>query len=481
MQKKLISIVSTILVSASLVACGGGSTTTPAEGSLTILAYNGGYGIEWLQDICDEFTNRTGIIATPYTDATILEKMDTQLNNKQSEYDIFMSHGLNWQNYANRGLLANLDDLYDSTVDGVKFKDRFTNGAAELSRYEGKDKDGNAVGEHYYKVAFTQGAGGLVYNSSMFEKYHWSVPTTYAELVELCSKIVSDTNGAVKPFTWAGSGESRDYYWDYLIYEWWAEMDGAEAIEEWLEFKGSDGTYSKGYENFDPDGKFKNFKEAYKMWYDLVALHPEYSIENAQATTLLTAQVKFFDGEAAMMPYGQWAKKEIEMAMGEDFEFDVKFMRTPRVSSTSDYYNFMVGFGDSMIIPQNSPNIDAAKEFLKFMSSEYACKKFVEKADGPFLAFDYSNIDMSDLRENSTYIDSMYTILTDSVNVSTATNSPIVVLNSSDAIQPWINNTRYYVDAMDNPNDNTPAIVLKNVYESACNSWSRFCSNAGVK
>lgn len=65
--------------------------------------------------------------------------------------------------------------------------------------------------------------------------------------------------------------------------------------------------------------------------------------------------------------------------------------------------------------------------------------------------------------------------------VEDATNSPLVVLNSGDAIQPWINNTRYYVDAMDNPTDNTPTLVLQRVYQSASDSWARFCSNAGVR
>jgi len=181
-----------------------------------------------------------------------------------------------------------------------------------------------------------------------------------------------------------------------------------------------------------------------------------------------------------MIPYGQWAKKEIEMAMAEDFEFDVKFMRTPRVSKDSKYHNFMVGFGDSMIIPENSPNKEAAKQFLEFMSSDYACKAFVEKAEGPFLSFDYSDIDMSDLRKDP-YIDSMYEIITDSVNFSTATNSPIVVNNSGTEIQPWIANTRYYVDAVGNASANTPDIVFKEVYNTAKEKWPTYCRIAGVQ
>ncbi len=443
------------------------------EGTLAILAYNGGYGTEWLEDICLKFEEETGISVTYATDATILDKMDSQLVDV-SDYDIYMSHGIAWQNYAERGLLANLDDLYESDVGGgKKFKDRFANNPRDYSAY--KNDKGE---EHYYKVAFTQGAGGIVYNIDMFEKNGWTVPETYDELVTLCDQIVAKN---IVPFAWAGSGQNRDYYWDYPIYEWWAEMDGIDNINNWLTFKGADGTYKNGYDNFDPNGKFANFKKAYQMWYDLIAAKPQNSNERAYGTTLSTAQAMFFNQEAAMIPYGQWAKHEIEKAMGKEFTFNIAMMHTPKVKKESKNYNFMVGFGDSMIVPENSPNKESAKEFLKFMSGEYACKAFVEKADGPFLAFDYSTIDMTDLNNSSTYIKSVYDILTESVNFSTASNSPILVLNGDTKVQPWFNNERYYSKALQNPSANTPEEVISKLYDSAKNSWPSLCRTAGVQ
>lgn len=464
-------LLTTLMVS-TIASCGN-KTKPREEGSLAILAYNGGYGTEWLEDICLKFEEETGISVSYATDATILDKMDSQLVDV-SDYDIYMSHGIAWQNYAERGLLANLDDLYESDVGGgKKFKNRFASDPSVYSKY--KNDEGE---EHYYKVAFTQGAGGIVYNIDMFEKNGWTVPETYDELVTLCDKIVA---AGIVPFAWAGSGQNRDYYWDYPIYEWWAEMDGVDKINEWLTFKGADGTYKNGYDNFDPNGKYANFKKAYQMWYDLIAAKPQNSNDRAYGTTLSTAQAMFFNQEAAMIPYGQWAKHEIEKAMGKDFTFDVAMMHTPKVNKDSKNYNFMVGFGDSMIVPENSPNKEAAKDFLRFMSGEYACKAFVEKADGPFLSFDYSTIDMTDLNNSSTYIKSIYDILTKSVNFSTASNSPILVLNGDTKIQPWFNNERYYSAALQKPSANTPDEVMKKLYDSAKNSWPSICRTAGVQ
>ena len=94
-----------------------------------------------------------------------------------------MSHDITWQEFAEQGLLENLDDLYASEVEGTgkTFKERLCAGAEEVSKLD----DG-----HYYKVCYTQGAGGLVYNIDMFKANGWEVPTTYAELKALCQTIV---------------------------------------------------------------------------------------------------------------------------------------------------------------------------------------------------------------------------------------------------------------------------------------------------
>lgn len=474
---------SLMMAGMALASCGGGGQNRE-PGSLAIMFYNGGYGDEWVQTIVDDYMAYSGnsVVATP--DKTISAKAESNLTSKQgSEYDIFISHDLNWQNFADRGLIANLDDLYENgeTVDGEKFSDRVLPEAKKIAKYKGSKDDA----EHYYQVCLTQGAGGFVYNATMFEENNWTVPTTYDELKALCATIANtsrkdDPSKKYIPFTWAaGSAENRDYYWDYPIYEWWAELSGLDAIEKWKSFQGANG-YEDGYKNFDPNGDFAGFKQAYKMWYDLVAMNPTYSNEDPQGTPLTTAQNLFFTGQAAMIPYGQWAKHEIEQAAKSKFSFEVRMMKTPRAKATSDYYNFMVGFGDSIIVAKDSPNLEVAKDFIAYLASKQSCKTFVEKADGPFLAFDYSTIDMTEARQASSYVDSMYKILTECKNFSIASNSPIALANGTIVIQPWIENQRYYGEAIARPEENTPDIVMGKIYQTASESWSTYCRAAEV-
>lgn len=467
-SKSLLALLSVI----TLVSCGGTSTTEEDDtepavtDTLAICAYNGGYGTDWLEQLADDFFAETGILVTTEVDSTIINKMESQL--KTPDYDIYMSHGLYWQDFANRDLLANLDDVYSSTLDdGRTFANTLVDTGAELSRYYNYEKNET----HYYKVPFTQGVGGLVYNVDMFKQYGWSIPTTYDELVTLCATILKDTNNQVTPFAWSGD---RDYYWDYIIYEWWAELAGKEEFQSWMNMSDSNGDYSKGYTNWDASGRGKYFKEAYSMWYNLVAKNPSYSNDSARNTPLATAQSLFFNGKAAMIPYAQWAKKEIEKAQKKEFTFDIAMMKTPTVKKDSTNINFMVGFGDSIIVPKKSPNLANAKKFLQFLAKASSRKTFVEKADGPFLGFTYNDVDMSDIEANDTYIKSIHDILDDSVNVSTASNNPLVVANLDTYLQPWINNVRFYKEASGDPENTNyaPDAVFNTMLKTASDNWN---------
>jgi ABC-type glycerol-3-phosphate transport system substrate-binding protein len=103
-----------------------------------ICVYDGGYGTTWLNDVSASFTEKTGIKVHFDADTSVLDRIESALKDG-GDYDIYMSHGINWQSYAANGWLANLDDLYTSTVDGFSgtFADRLANGAAALSKIAG--------------------------------------------------------------------------------------------------------------------------------------------------------------------------------------------------------------------------------------------------------------------------------------------------------------------------------------------------------
>ncbi len=470
LRKVLMLPLSVLTLACTLASCGGESNVSDNE--LRIVVYDGGYGAEWLDKIAADYEAKTGIKVVADVDSTILDRLEDQLENV-SDYDIYMSHDINWQNFAARGLLANLDDLYTRKVEGYEnttFQDRVIDGAIDYSKAEGKDGE-----THFYKVCYTQGAGGFIYNMDMFKENNWEVPETYQELVKLCKKIndaqiqIEGSRNTVKPFAW--SGTDRQYYWDYIVFEWWAQLAGDAKIEDFKKFASP--------EVYNPATGYKEFIDAYQMWYDLIAINKDNSTADSYSQKLISAQAQFANGEVAMIPYAQWAKKEIKNAVGGTLNFDIAMMQTPKATANATDYNYLVGFGDSMIIPENTPNKELAKDFLAYMATEEACRTFVEKAEGAFLAFDYSNVDLSAIEATDTYIKSVHDKLTKAKGFHLASTNDIAIWNTN-VFMPWIENKYFYQSACSAPNDNTPAIVGADIYKRAQSGWATWARNAGI-
>ena len=478
MNKKFF-ILPLVAVSAFLTlnAC---DDTSRGENELYITVYDGGYGTEWIDQVATDYEEKTGIKVIWNGDQSILDRMQTELENPSS--DIYMSHDISWQKYALSHKIECLDDLYESEVEGTgkTFKQRLCGGAEEVSKLD----DG-----HYYKVCYTQGAGGLVYNKTMFEENGWSIPTTYDELVTLCqtinnAHIATDEPGQyVKPIGW--SGADRQYYWDYIIYEWWAQLGGKMAIDKFKAYLGNDGRYSTGYQVFDPDNNHKEFIQAYQKWYDLIVKNPSFSNSKPQSAKLVSVNSMFANGQVAMIPYAQWAKYEIQQNSGTEFTFDIAMMKTPKISATAQDYNYNVGFGDSIVIPSNIPDESKtkAKDFLRYLAGKEACKTFVDKARGAFLAFDYSIVDLGDLL-NDTYIASVYEKLTTCTNVNVCSMNPVAYINSA-YVMPWINNKYYYNEAFaaygeDNESSYYGSVIGANIYTAARNGWATWVHAASL-
>jgi maltose-binding protein MalE len=481
-NRHMVLAVALLCAAGCLASCGDNSSRASGD-SVWVCVYDGGYGTKWLEDVAAAYTAKTGVKVEYAADATILDRLEGSLRDG-GDYDIYMSHDINWQTYAANGWLANLDDLYASSVDGftnTTFKDRLVSGAADLSKTTGQGD----TEDHYYKVCYTQGAGGFIYNIDMFKTNNWSVPTTYAELQTLCAKILADavpvsasSHDTIVPFAW--SGKDRQYYWDYPVYEWWAQLAGMDKINTWKQFKGPDGKYADGYEMFNPDTYYKEFMQAYQMWWDLIANDSANSYAGSYSGTLSQTQSAFVNGKAAMIPYAQWGKYELtQITDNKKLDFNIGMMKTPKAAATASNVNFMVGFGDSMIIPSNSPNIEKAKDFLKYLATAEACKTFVQDSNGAFLAFDYKNVDLSDLESTDTFVKSVHEKLSDT-NFTIASTNPITY-RTVNKVMPWVNNKYYYADACSKPAENTASTVGAAVYSAAKQGWPTWLSNAGLK
>ncbi|MBQ7164772.1 MAG: extracellular solute-binding protein [Clostridia bacterium] len=403
MKKKIVKFGAVLMALAftltAAFACGKNNGKKPiAPHSLKITFYDGGYGRAWAYKLAEKFTQETGIVIDQETginpSKTTTDDIPNALANG-TDTDIFFSHNIIWEVPASKGQIEPLDDLFAMECDGKTVADRVL---PELLNDCKLKFNGS-----YYKLPWTNGAGGLIYNKVLFDKYGWEVPETYNELVALCetienAKIVANPEAPkaeqvnIKPFAWS----SECYYWDYLVFDWWAQLEGVDSIENLKKLPSAD--------VFDPAKGYK-FPEAVQLWADLVAPHEvngvlrDYSMKDSSGRHYQAAQIDFLNGFAAMMPNAQWL--ESEMRDNIDYEkCEMVLMPAPVVPGAKTdgegnpiRVNYQVGGGDSIIIPACSVNKEEAKQFLRFMMREENAKLFTERTQGVMLGVKYDNLD----------------------------------------------------------------------------------------
>ncbi len=123
----------------TLAGCGGGKRTD--ADSIYICVYDGGYGTAWIETLAEEYTEKTGVKVVAEADESILDRIEDSVSHG-GDYDIYMSHDINWQAYAAQGWLEPLDDVYATEVEGTggkTFAERNLPQNLDYSRVVGDD------------------------------------------------------------------------------------------------------------------------------------------------------------------------------------------------------------------------------------------------------------------------------------------------------------------------------------------------------
>ena len=129
-----------------------------------------------------------------------------------------------------------------------------------------------------------------------------------------------------------------DFYNNALTYDenTWTSDEGKKVLDTIATLVSSDNLWADTVSNANTDGGFK---------------------VNQQAV---------IDGDALFMPNGSWVVGEMANSTPDDYEWGV--MGVPKWSA--DESQSVYTFTEQMWIPADAPNIDLAKEFIKFMYSD---------------------------------------------------------------------------------------------------------------
>lgn len=378
MKKKVVAVMAlsmSLIMGASLGACGGGSESksvsgsgsaansaggnTSDSGNKTITFWNVGtegadkanyeYAIEQF-----EKNSESG-----YT----IENIPTQNDKYKEKLVIAMSSGecpdmyTTWSGgpmneYIDSGYAQPLDDLYEKY--GVR--DRFMEGALEQTSYNGK-----VYGVPVKNIS----VAGIYYNKDLFEEYGVKVPTTLSELEAACDTFLENgvtpftlangpkwtgsmffqclaaRKGGLEPFkkAYAGEGSFEDECFEYA----------GEKIQDWV---------NKGY---FPDG-FNSMSE-----------------DDGQAKQL------FYQETAAMYLTGSWNTATFKTDSddgGGDFYDKIGWFSFPAIDGSDADPSILCGtLGDQFITFNcTDEKLDAAFEFATYMSNDDTVDKIVESS-----------------------------------------------------------------------------------------------------
>jgi multiple sugar transport system substrate-binding protein len=243
--------------------------------------------------------------------------------------DIYCNSVAYLWDHANRGMSANLQPYFDNDLN----PDDYFMELAVVERYPDGTGD-------LYGFPFRWVVGALFYNKQLFDEAGLDYPTddwTYSDVLEAARALTKDTTGDGETDQWGILAGTNHIFLDSLI-----KSNGGQVISD---------DYSRCMLT-EPEAI-----EAIRWMTDLV----EQGVSPSPSVAQGFAQGIFPSGQVAMMVDGSY--QTVPWHQIEDFEWDV--VMQPR--GTVD--RIVYGGPDSLSISRQSPHVEQAWEFLKYMIS----------------------------------------------------------------------------------------------------------------
>lgn len=419
---KLLSFILCCVACLSFFTSCGKSEDNPE--TLYIHINRAGNGDAFVYALAEKFTeiygNKVEINSVPLNEVT---RVKLKAGPKGNNVDLFMSIDqvfdlINMGENAIPGydtIFADLSDVYDSFGyrSDVKVKDFMTKQVYDFYTTGGKQ----------WIIPYVENVVGLVYNEEILKSAGITkLPRTTDELAEVCEVLKAHD---IISFTYPG----RYDYWSNIYTAWWMQYEGKENIDLFFQGKDYDGTYSVNC--YKQPGRLY----ALEVLERLLKPSNGYADRNANTYEFTQAQVNYLEGNAAMMPTGDWLENEMRENF-KDEKLNIKMMRTPVISKLGEKLGIddetlrnIVDFADGAtasrpdvddniietvkkarsclaggtasaqaFIPSYSNAVTLAKNFLKLMYSPLGEEIFLKSTHGLTLPvhYDYTKCDAYD-------------------------------------------------------------------------------------
>ena len=357
MKKKVVrKLMALALVSAMatsmLAGCGSGDDSGKDSGKdadkgseetvLKVAAFEGGNGTQIWEDIAKAFEEshdgvKVELEMSPELDKDLTKAIQNGDVPDVVYYNLGQPSGFT-ETMLKEEAIADISDVFDDEL-----KDKMLDGILD-----GTDAQPYGDGKIYLAPIFYTPTG-FWYNATLVgEGKQYEIPKTWEEFFALGEQAKKDGHAL---FTFPTTG-----YFDATIYAMLAQAGGLDFYNDALKYDANTWTSDEGKKVLDTVAKLvgKDYTQ-------------EDTVSNANADGgFKINQQNVIDGKALFMPNGNWVIGEMAASTPADYEWGM--MGVPKWSE--DESQSVYTFTEQMWVPADAPNMDLAKEFVKFMYSD---------------------------------------------------------------------------------------------------------------
>ena len=439
MKKQVLALLSlaTLFSISGLTGCKGSRVKNTPQ-TLEIYAWNGGYGVEWLNAIIDEFKEQDWV-KEKYPELEVLSPTINDVYSyaasrlsmgTKNTTDLMFTPGA--REFGLSGALVELTDVvYNQKVPGeeVLWKDKID---PSYNKSNEVTNPNDPTDVKYYSISWAGGMNGIIYNETILNSFGIKVPNTTDELIAACATIKANqdnNNGKYnKGYSFIQSYDSYENFDGRLFPQWWAQYETAQGYINF--YSGIDGNrYSKNI--FNQQGR----KYALEVFNDILSYSKGYAAAESARYEFMQAQLLFLQGNGVFHANGDWFDNEMRELAKEIKNMDTfKTMRTPIISelgvklgitdnqlsklidyvdgngslidfdSTTGYTDeevieeitaargiiYSIGPNHQAVIPSHAEAKEVAIDFLRFMATDIALEAYARGTGGSNLPFKYN-------------------------------------------------------------------------------------------
>lgn len=337
--------------------------TTQANGdpvTLKLAIFKGGYGDSFWTAVTDAYTKEhPNVTFNIDCDPSIGEKVNSSMLAGDIP-DFIYCPSSNQSGLAQRLIkdqaLADITDVFESEELKGKILEGFLD--TSLSQPYGDGK--------VYLAPLYYTANGLFYNKTLFEEENLTVPSTWDEFFAMGDDIKDKEIAGKKRAMFTYQGGNAPGYMETVIIPMLTNKLGVEGMNNCFSYV---------------EGAWDN--DAVREVFGIIQKLGDYCLEGTTGIDHTTSQSTVKNGSALFVPCGSWIVGEMADIEGEEINgkaFEWGYAPIPATSATDDKY--LMSSVEEVYIPKDAANVDAAKDFLKFLYSETAIKLNAEKTGG---------------------------------------------------------------------------------------------------